>query len=163
MEKKFSNPFTEASTFKIIELSTENPSFIEVDPLTATIPKSQADDDDYVVSLGSNDRYESDSWTLSNQLYVPFLFQVNDSLNFLTQSIQPCTNVTIVMENSIGSSRVNCAYMALNQNKFVLSNLSIIVNLFKCEKALCLSYKGKKASHGSFYEDEWFLDSGVSA
>ena len=67
------------------------------------------------------------------------------------------------MEDSIGSSRVNCVYMALNQNKFVLPNLSIIVNLFKCEKALCLSYKDKKAPHGSFYKDEWFLDSSVSA
>ena len=42
--------------------------------------------------------------------------------------------------------------MASNQNKFVLPNLPIIVNLSKC----------KKASHGNFYEDEWFLDSGAS-
>ena len=42
--------------------------------------------------------------------------------------------------------------MASNQNKFVLPNLPIIVNLSKC----------KKAPHGSFYEDEWFLDSGTS-
>jgi len=60
-----------------------------------------------------------------------------------------------------GSSRVNYAYMASNQNKFILSDLSITVNLSKCEKALCFLYKSKKAPHCSFYKDEWFLDSGV--
>ena len=94
---------------------------------------------------------------------MPFPFQVNDLLNFLTQSIQPCTNVAIVMEDSIRSSRVNYAYIASNQNKFVLPNLPIAVNLSKCEKSLCSLYKGKKAPHGSFYEDEWFLNFGVSA
>jgi len=46
-------------------------------------------------------------------------------------------------------------------NKFVLPNLPIIVNLSKCKKALYFLCKGKKAPHGSFYEDEWFLDSDV--
>ena len=94
---------------------------------------------------------------------MPFPFQVDDSLNSLTQSIQSCTNVAIVIKDSIGSSRVNCVYIAFNQNKFVLPDLSIIVNLSKCKKVLCLLYKSKKASHGSFYEDEWFLDSSASA
>ena len=125
---------------------------MEVDPLTVTILRRQANDDDYVVSLESNNGYESDSWTLGNQLYMPFPFQVDDSLNSLTQSIQPCTNVAIVIEDFIGSSRVNCVYMAFNKNKSVLPDLSIIVNLSKCEKA----------PHSSFYEDEWFLDSDVS-
>ena len=80
----------------------------------------------------------------------------------MTQSIQSCTNVAIVIEDSIGSSRVNCVYIAFNQSKFVLSDLSIIVNLSKCKKILYLLYKSKKASHGSFYEDEWFLDLSVS-
>jgi len=53
--------------------------------------------------------------------------------------------------------------MVSNQNKFVLSNLPVIVNLSKCEKVLYLLYKSKKASHSSFYEDKWFLDSGTSA
>jgi len=53
------------------------------------------------------------------------------------------------MEDFIGLSRVNYAYMAFNQNKFVLPNLPITVNLSKC----------KKVPHGSFYEDEWFLNS----
>ena len=154
LEKKFSNLSTEALTFKIIELPTESSSPMEVDTLTAIISKMYADDHDYVVSLGSNNRYESDNWTFGNQLYVFFPFQVNDSLNFLTQSIQPCTDIAIVIEGSIGSSRVNCAYIAFNQNKFVLPNLPITVNLSKCKKVLCFLYKGKKASHSSFYEDK---------
>jgi len=44
--------------------------------------------------------------------------------------------------------------MTSSQNKFVLPNSSIAVNLSKCEKILCSLYKSKKASHGSFYEDE---------
>ena len=43
--------------------------------------------------------------------------------------------------------------MASNQNKFVLPNLSITVNLFKCEKVLCFSCKGKKVSYSNFYEN----------
>ena len=42
------------------------------------------------------------------------------------------------------SSRVNYTYIALSQNRFVLSNLSIAMNFSKCEKALCFLYKGKK-------------------
>ena len=47
--------------FKIIELPTENSPPMEVNPLTVTIPKRWADDDDYVVSLESNNGYKSDS------------------------------------------------------------------------------------------------------
>ena len=39
LKKKFSNPSTEASTSKIIELPTENPSPMKVDLLTVTILK----------------------------------------------------------------------------------------------------------------------------
>ena len=66
------------------------------------------------------------------------------------------------MEDFIGSSRVNYAYMASSQSKFVLPNSLIVVNLSKCEKALCFLCKGKKVPHSSFYEDEWFLDSSTS-
>jgi len=44
--------------------------------------------------------------------------------------------------------------MASSQNRFILPNLSIAVNLSKCEKALCSLCKGKKVHHGSFYKDE---------
>ena len=49
----------------------------------------------------------------------------------------------------------------MSQNKFVLPDLSIVINLSKCQKTLCFLYKGKKASYNNFYEDEWFLDSGA--
>ena len=76
----------------MIELPTENPPSMEVDPLTVTIPKRQADYNDYVVSLESDNGCESDSQTHGNQLYMSFPFQVDDSLNSLTQSIQLCIN-----------------------------------------------------------------------
>ena len=87
MEKKFPNSFTKVSTFKIIELPAENSSPMEIDLSTATIPKRWTDDNDYTVFLENNDSYESDSWTHDNQLYMFSLFQVDDSLNFLIQSI----------------------------------------------------------------------------
>ena len=150
MEKKFSNLSTGASTSKIIKLPTENFPSIWVDILTVTIPKMWADDDNYVVSLEINNGYKSDSWTCSNQLYISFPFQVGDSLNSLTQSIQPCTNVVIVMENSIGSSRVNYACMASSQNRFVLSDSSIAVNLFKYKRYYTLCVRVKKHLMAAF-------------
>jgi len=85
---------------------------------------------------------------------MSFPFQVDNLLNFLTQSIQPYTNIAIVIEDSIGPSRVNYICMALSQNGFVLSNSPITINLSKCEKVLYSLYKGKKSSDGRFYEDE---------
>ena len=67
------------------------------------------------------------------------------------------------MEDSIRSNKVNYACMASSQNRFVLPNSSIVVNLSKYEKALCSLYKGKKVPHSSFYKDEWFLNFGTSA
>ena len=52
--------------------------------------------------------------------------------------------------------------MTSNQNKFVLPNLPITTNLSKYKKALCFLYKNKNAPYGSFYEDEWFLNSSTS-
>ena len=80
---------------------------------------------------------------------MSFPFQVDDSLNSLTQSIQLCTNLAIIMEDFIGSSKVNYACMASSQNRFVLSDLPIAVNLSKCEKTLCSLCKGKKAPHSN--------------
>ena len=59
------------------------------------------------------------------------------------------------------SSRFNHACIALSQSKSVLPDSPIAVNLSKCEKALYFLCKGRKAPHGSFYEDEWFLYSGT--
>ena len=58
------------------------------------------------------------------------------------------------MKNFVVSKKINYVFMALSQNKFVLSDLPIVVNFSKCEKTLCFLYKGKKASYGSFYENE---------
>ena len=58
------------------------------------------------------------------------------------------------MKNFVVSKKINYVFMALSQNKFVLSNLPIVVNFSKYEKTLCFLYKGKKASYGSFYENE---------
>jgi len=52
--------------------------------------------------------------------------------------------------------------MASSQNWFVLPDLPIVVNLSKCEKALCFLCKDKKTPNGSFYKDKWFLYSDVS-
>jgi len=68
----------------------------------------------------------------------------------------------VAMEDFVASKEINYACMALSQNKFVLPDLSIAVNLSKYEKALCFLCKGKKAPYASFYKDEWFLDSGAS-
>ena len=53
--------------------------------------------------------------------------------------------------------------MVLSQSKFILPNLSITVNLSKCEKTLCFLQKNKKVSYDSFYKNEWFLDSSTSS
>ena len=53
-------------------------------------------------------------------------------------------------------------YNILSQNKFVLPDLFIAVNLSKYEKALCFLYKNKKVPYNSFYKDEQFLDSDIS-
>jgi len=42
--------------------------------------------------------------------------------------------------------------------KFVLSDLSILINLSKYKKVICFLCKSKKVSYSSFYEDELFLD-----
>ena len=53
--------------------------------------------------------------------------------------------------------------MAQCNNKFVLPVLPIAENLQRCDRALCTTCKGKEVPYGCSYNDEWFLDSGVSA
>ena len=66
------------------------------------------------------------------------------------------------MEDFVVLKKINYICMASSQNRFILPNLPIAVNLSKCKKALCSLCKSKKVPHGSFYKDEWFLDFGVS-
>jgi len=63
-------------------------------------------------------------------------------------------NTMATMEDFVTSKEINYTCIASSQNRFVLSNSPIVVNLSKCEKVLCCLYKSKKASHSSFYEDE---------
>ena len=64
MEKKFSDPSIKASTSRIIELPVESFFTMEVDLLIATTSRKWANDDDYIVFLGSNDGYESNSYVI---------------------------------------------------------------------------------------------------
>ena len=54
------------------------------------------------------------------------------------------------MEDFVVLKKINYIYIALNQNKFVLSNLSIAVNLSKYKKISCFLYKSKKVLYSSF-------------
>jgi len=71
-------------------------------------------------------------------------------------------NVMAVIENFVISKEINYAYMVLSQNKFVLPDSPVAVNISKCEKTLYFLYKSKKVPYSSFCENEWFLDSGTS-
>jgi len=44
--------------------------------------------------------------------------------------------------------------MAPSQNRFVLPNSPIAINLSKYEKTLCFLCKSKKVPYGSFYKDK---------
>jgi len=54
------------------------------------------------------------------------------------------TNMMATMEDFVVSKKINYAYIAPSQNKSVLLDLFIVMNLSKW----------KKASYSSFYEDE---------
>ena len=58
------------------------------------------------------------------------------------------------MKDFVVSKEIKYTYIALSLNKFVLPDLSIVVNLSKCKKTLFFLYKDKKAPYSSFYEDE---------
>ena len=64
------------------------------------------------------------------------------------------TNIMAAIEDFVALKEINYICMASSQNRFVLPDSPIAVNLSKCEKTLCSLYKGKKAFYGSFYEDE---------
>ena len=58
------------------------------------------------------------------------------------------------MKNFVVSKEIDYVCIASSQNRFILPDLPIVVNLSKCEKVLCFLYKGKKVSYSSFYKDE---------
>jgi len=58
LDKKFTDLSVKTLTSRIIELSTESPFPIEVDPLIAATPRKWTNNDNYAVFIESNDRYE---------------------------------------------------------------------------------------------------------
>jgi len=97
------------------------------------------------------------SWAISVHSSTVF----SHSLTILAQSLATCANVMAATRNFVTSSSVVC--MARCDNKFVLPVSPIAENLQRYDKILCTICKGKKVSYGCSYNDEWFLDSGVSA
>jgi len=172
LARKFSDPtLVETPASKITEPFSKAPPpqvqsnlfKMDVDPPsvtnTSTLEESANADD--VVSLGS-----PENWGLNNQisgcdLYVHSSTVFFHSLTISAQSLATCANVMAITRNFIALSSVVC--MAQCDNKFVLPASPITENLQRCNRALCTTCKGKEASYGCFYNDEWFLDSGISA
>jgi len=86
-EKKFPDPSIKASISRIVKLSAKDPSPIDIGLLTTATSRKWVDNNNYVVSLESNNGYKLDGWTLGNQLYMPLFLQINNLLNYLTHSI----------------------------------------------------------------------------
>ena len=58
LDKNFTDLSVKTLTSRIIELPTESPFPIEVDPLIAATHRKWTNNDNYAVFLESNDRYE---------------------------------------------------------------------------------------------------------
>ena len=97
------------------------------------------------------------SWAISVHSSTVF----SHSLTISAQSSTTCANVMAATRDFVALSSVVC--MARCDNKFVLPALPIAENLQRCDRALCTTCKGKEVPYGCSYNDEWFLDSGVSA
>jgi len=101
-----------------------------------------------------------------NNCNITLSLQIDKLLNSLTQSTQImqtilkydniilCTNIIAKMKDFIALKEINYTCIASSQNKFVLSNSPIAVNLSKYRKILYSLYKSKKTPHSSFYKDE---------
>ena len=61
MEKKFPDLSVEASIFRIVKLPIKDSFPIEIDPLITATSRKWADNNNYTVSLESNDGYKLDS------------------------------------------------------------------------------------------------------
>jgi len=87
-------------------------------------------------------------------------FNIHHSL-----SLQPCClpilgNQCVFLYYLLPLFSIVC--MAWCDNKFVLPALPIAENLQRCNRALYTICKGKEVPYSCSYNDEWFLDSGVS-
>jgi len=171
LARRFPGPtLVEAPASKIIELSSEapspqvqsGPSKMNVDPpsvINTFILGESAKADD-MVFLG-----DPEDWSINNQsseydLYMYFSTFFHNSLTISAQCLTICTNVMAATRHFVTLSSISC--MARCERKFVLPASPIIENLCRCDKALCTTCKGKGAPYGHSYNDEWFLDSGIS-
>jgi len=172
LARKFSDPtLVKAPASKITELSSKAPppqvqsglSKMDVNPpsVTNTSISGESANADDIVSLGS-----PEDWGLNNQiprcdLYVHSSTVFSYSLTISAQSLATCANIMAATRNFVVPSNVVC--MARCDNKFVLLALPIAENLQRCDKVLYITCKGKEASYGCSYNDEWFLDSSAFA
>jgi len=106
-----------------------------------------------------------------NNCNISLSLQIDNSLNFLTQSTQSMqtvlecnnailyANTMIIMKNFIVSKKINYVYVTLSQNRFVLPSLPITMDLSEYKKVLYFLYKDKKAFYGSFIKmnSSWIL------
>ena len=97
------------------------------------------------------------NWYLNNQvskydLYIHFSTIFYYSLTILAQFLVIYTNVIAVTRNFVILSSI--VYIAQYNNKFVLPVLPIAENLYRCNRALCITYKGKETSYGHSYNNK---------
>jgi len=171
LARKFPDPtLVEAFASKITEPSLKASlpqvqsglSKMDVDPPSVinTSILGESANTNNVVFLGS-----PEDWGLNNQiseydLYMHSSTVFYHSLTISAQSLATCTNVMATTRNSVTLSSIVC--IARCDNKFVLPVLPIAENLQRCDRALCTTCKSKEVPYGRSYNDEWFLDSGIS-
>ena len=70
-----------------------------------------------------------------------------------------CVNTMAIIKNFVVSNKINYVCIASSQNKFVLLDSFIIVNLSECEKALCFYIRVKKCFIAAFMKinGSWIL------
>ena len=64
------------------------------------------------------------------------VFKCNNTISY--------TNIIAIIEDFVVLNKINYVYIASSQNRFILSDLPIAINLSKCEKVLCFYVKVKK-------------------
>ena len=87
-----------------------------------------------------------------NNCDISLSLQIDDLLNFLTQSTQlvqtvlkydyiiSCTNTMAAIEDFVAMKKINYTCMASSQNRFILPNLPIVLNV-KRHYGLCIMIK----------------------
>ena len=78
---------------------------------------------------------------------------------FKCNNVILCTNIIAVIEKFVVLNKINYVCIASSQNRFVLPDLSIAINLSKCEKILCFYVRVKKYLMVAFMKmnNPWIL------